>query len=58
MEELNQKPVGTGPFVFVAYQPDAVIRYKANPDYWARQGRRSTIWCSRSLRTHPCARRS
>ena len=33
--DLNQKPVGTGPFQFVAYQPDAVIRYKANPDYWA-----------------------
>ncbi len=34
MEQLNQQPVGTGPFSFVAYQPDAVIRYKANPDYW------------------------
>lgn len=34
MSDLNQKPVGTGPFQFVAYQPDAVIRYKANPDYW------------------------
>ena len=32
---LNQQPVGTGPFQFVAYQKDAVIRYKANPDYWA-----------------------
>ena len=35
MEQLNQMPLGTGPFPFVAYQPDAVIRYKANPDYWA-----------------------
>jgi dipeptide transport system substrate-binding protein len=35
MEQLNQKPVGTGPFKFVAYQPDAVIRYQAHPDYWA-----------------------
>jgi len=34
LQDLNQKPVGTGPFEFVAYQPDAVIRYKANPDYW------------------------
>lgn len=33
-ENLNQFPVGTGPFTFVAYQKDAVIRYKANPDYW------------------------
>ncbi|PIE63971.1 MAG: ABC transporter substrate-binding protein, partial [Desulfobacterales bacterium] len=32
---IDQKPVGTGPFQLVAYQKDAVIRYKANPDYWA-----------------------
>ncbi|MCT8998192.1 ABC transporter substrate-binding protein [Chelativorans intermedius] len=34
MSDLNQRPVGTGPFQFVAYQPDAVIRYRAHPDYW------------------------
>ncbi|MFV2051245.1 ABC transporter substrate-binding protein [Aliiroseovarius sp. YM-037] len=34
-EMLNQAPVGTGPFSFVAYQKDAVIRYEANADYWA-----------------------
>jgi dipeptide transport system substrate-binding protein len=34
MELLNQVPVGTGPFKFVAYQKDAVIRYTANEDYW------------------------
>ena len=34
MDQLNQKPLGTGPFQFVDYQQDAVIRYKANPDYW------------------------
>ncbi len=34
-EQFDQIPVGTGPFTFVAYQKDAVIRYKANPDYWA-----------------------
>ncbi|MBO0664012.1 ABC transporter substrate-binding protein [Jiella sp. MQZ9-1] len=34
MGQLNQKPLGTGPFQFVAYQPDAVIRYKANPTYF------------------------
>ncbi|RME18097.1 MAG: ABC transporter substrate-binding protein [Alphaproteobacteria bacterium] len=33
-ELLNQKPIGTGPFTFVAYQKDAVIRYAKNPDYW------------------------
>ena len=34
MEQLNQQPVGTGPFKFVGYQPDAVIRYQAHEDYW------------------------
>jgi len=34
MEQVNQQPLGTGPFAFVDYQQDAVIRYKANPDYW------------------------
>jgi dipeptide transport system substrate-binding protein len=33
-EQLDQIPVGTGPFIFVDYQKDAVIRYKANPTYW------------------------
>ncbi|QKD00759.1 ABC transporter substrate-binding protein [Mesorhizobium loti] len=32
--DLAVKPVGTGPFQLVDYQQDAVIRYKANPDYW------------------------
>lgn len=32
---LNQQPVGTGPFKFVAYQKDAVIRYAAHEGYWA-----------------------
>jgi dipeptide transport system substrate-binding protein len=35
MEMMNQQPLGTGPFTFVAYQADAAIRYKANPDYYA-----------------------
>ena len=33
-EQLNQMPVGTGPFSFVGYQQDAVIRFKKNADYW------------------------
>lgn len=33
-EQLDLVPVGTGPFQRVAYQKDAVIRYRANPDYW------------------------
>ena len=34
-ENLNQAPIGTGPFEFVAYQKDAVIRYTRNVGYWA-----------------------
>ncbi|MEB6588776.1 MULTISPECIES: ABC transporter substrate-binding protein [Pseudomonas] len=31
---INQKPIGTGPFVFSKYQKDAQIRFKGNKDYW------------------------
>jgi len=34
-ELLNQQPVGTGPFKFVGYQKDAVIRFQAHNEYWA-----------------------
>ena len=34
-EKVDLEPVGTGPFQLVAYQKDAVIRYKAHPEYWA-----------------------
>lgn len=34
MNQMNRMPAGTGPFQFVAYQQDAAIRFKANPDYW------------------------
>ena len=33
-EKIDLEPVGTGPFQLVNYQKDAVIRYKAHPDYW------------------------
>ncbi len=36
-EQFDQAPVGTGPFSFVAYQKDAVIRYKANKAYWGEK---------------------
>ncbi|WP_062219388.1 ABC transporter substrate-binding protein [Aureimonas sp. D3] len=32
--QFNQQPIGTGPFRFVAYQPDAVVRFQAFADYW------------------------
>jgi len=34
-EQSDFEPIGTGPFQLVSYQKDAVIRYKAHPDYWA-----------------------
>jgi dipeptide transport system substrate-binding protein len=33
-EQIDLNPVGTGPFQVVQYQKDAVIRYKAFPEYW------------------------
>jgi dipeptide transport system substrate-binding protein len=33
-EDINQKPIGTGPFVFKRYQKDSQIRYVANKQYW------------------------
>jgi dipeptide transport system substrate-binding protein len=34
-EKIDQDPLGTGPFQVVQYQKDALIRFKANPSYWA-----------------------
>ncbi|ACL55532.1 ABC transporter substrate-binding protein [Methylobacterium nodulans] len=33
-EKIDQVPIGTGPFYLVQYQKDAIIRYKAFPEYW------------------------
>jgi dipeptide transport system substrate-binding protein len=33
-EKIDQEPIGTGPFSLVQYQKDAVIRYRAFPEYW------------------------
>ncbi|ALI00516.1 peptide ABC transporter substrate-binding protein SapA [Pseudomonas sp. FW306-02-F02-AA] len=32
--DLNNKPVGTGPFIFQRYAKDAQVRFKANPEYF------------------------
>ncbi len=42
-EKVDLEPVGTGPFQLVAYQKDAVIRYKAHPDYWAGKAAIDTL---------------
>jgi dipeptide transport system substrate-binding protein len=36
-ETLDEQPVGTGPFAFVAYQKDVAIRYRAFQDYWSER---------------------
>ncbi len=33
-EQIDQVPIGTGPFSFLAYQRDATIRYRRFDDYW------------------------
>jgi dipeptide transport system substrate-binding protein len=33
-ERLDREPVGTGPFMLVQYQRDALIRYAAHREYW------------------------
>ncbi len=37
--DLNQKPVGTGPFTFVGYKKDSVIRFAKNNEYWGEQAK-------------------
>jgi peptide/nickel transport system substrate-binding protein len=32
--QMRQHPIGTGPFKFVEFKPNEVIRVARNPDYW------------------------
>src|SRR5215468_1797461 len=32
--DMRQHPIGTGPFKFVEFKPNEVIRVARNPDYW------------------------
>ncbi|WP_077035978.1 ABC transporter substrate-binding protein [Pelomonas sp. KK5] len=41
--EINNKPVGTGPFRFKSYAKDDVIRMQANPDYWGEPQRTQNL---------------
>src|SRR5271165_3057813 len=34
--EMRSHPIGTGPFKFVEFKPNEVIRVTRNPDYWKR----------------------
>src|SRR5918993_1968105 len=33
-EKIDQDPIGSGPFSLVNYQKDAIVRFKAFPEYW------------------------
>jgi dipeptide transport system substrate-binding protein len=37
-EQLDLAPIGTGPFQLVQYQKDSLIRFRAFPDFWGKQG--------------------
>ena len=41
-EQFNVQPVGTGPFTFVDYQQDAVIRYRPTPTGGTASSRSTT----------------
>jgi peptide/nickel transport system substrate-binding protein/dipeptide transport system substrate-binding protein len=35
-QSINNAPVGTGPYRFVSYKKDDVVRMEANPEYWGK----------------------
>jgi peptide/nickel transport system substrate-binding protein len=34
LRDMRQHPIGTGPYKFVEFRPNEVIRVSKNPDYW------------------------
>lgn len=42
-QNMDTMPVGTGPFIFQAYQKDSMIRYGENPQYWSKKGNISRL---------------
>ena len=53
-EKIDQEPIGTGPFLLVQYQKDAIIRYRAFPDYCGGKAKIDDLVFA-SRRTPPCA---
>lgn len=37
-ETMDTLPIGTGPFVFISYAKDSVIRYEAHKQFWGPRG--------------------
>ncbi len=42
-EVIDQEPIGTGPFEFVAYQKDTTIRYKRFDGYWGPKAKLDSL---------------
>ncbi|MCP5009689.1 MAG: ABC transporter substrate-binding protein [Aestuariibacter sp.] len=42
-EELDEFPIGTGPYQYQSYKKDHYIRYNANPSYWRGQPDGNTL---------------
>ena len=42
-EQIDQVPIGTGPFSFVNYQRDATIRYRRFDDFWGEKAKLDTL---------------
>ncbi len=53
-ELLDQRPVGTGPFVFAGFQRDVAARYRVFPDYW--EGRQPIDTLVFSITPNPAVR--
>ena len=42
-QRIDYEPIGTGPFLFVEYQKDTLIRYKSFEDYFGKRGNIKTL---------------
>ena len=42
-EQIDQEPIGTGPFEFVAYQKDTTIRFRKFDGYWGDKPKLDTL---------------
>lgn len=42
-EQIDNEPIGTGPFVFSRYQKDNLIRYKKFDSYWGEQAKSENL---------------
>lgn len=53
-DQIDQQPIGTGPFELLQYQKDASIRYRPFPDYWGNKPKLTGLVFS--INTDPAVR--